>query len=722
MMNRKKRTTSTKETQHNRKMFGKWLLLIVLGVFIVIVGRFSYIAVSGTVESVNLSSQAKRLYTDNKTIKAKRGSILDTNGNPIAEDTSTYSIYAVLSKSQVGPNKKPLYVTNKEKTAKVLSKYLPISYKKALKTLNPSNSKTFQVEFGGAGNNISVSTKEKIEREKLSGINFVSSEARLYPNGTFASNLIGFAQQSKQKGTDSTQLSGVMGLEKMNNKKLSGTDGEQSLQKDKFGYQLPGSQVERPARDGSTIYTTIDQRLQTIMENVVGKVQSDTHSESMSATIMNAKTGAILATTQRPTFNSSTKKGLSKAWNNALVQDTFEPGSTMKVFTTAAAIDSGNFNANDTYESGTYEIDGKTIPDWKKEGWGVISYAKGFALSSNVAMAHLEQKMGAKTWKKYIDRFKLLKSTDSGLESESKGSIQFDYPIEQANTAFGQAVNVTAIQMLQGFTAIANNGQMVKPQFIKRVVNPNTGKTTFSMKTEKLGKPIKASTAKQVRGLMEDVVYKSYGIGSAFKLNGYKIAAKTGTAQVANSNGTGYLTGDNSYLYSVVGMAPSKNPKYIMYITMKKPKLKGDKTATELLDEIFGPVMKQALEQDKETSNSDINSSVEVPNLVGKDISDASKELGKNNVAVVTLGNGKKVTEQSETEGTKVLVGQRILLNTGGTITMPDLSGWSKNDVIKLASMLNINVKYTGNGFVSDQSISKGSPIRSDTTMTVNLK
>lgn len=722
MMNRKKRTTSTKETQHNRKMFGKWLLLIVLGVFIVIVGRFSYIAVSGTVESVNLSSQAKRLYTDNKTIKAKRGSILDTNGNPIAEDTSTYSIYAVLSKSQVGPNKKPLYVTNKEKTAKVLSKYLPISYKKALKTLNPSNSKTFQVEFGGAGNNISVSTKEKIEREKLSGINFVSSEARLYPNGTFASNLIGFAQQSKQKGTDSTQLSGVMGLEKMNNKKLSGTDGEQSLQKDKFGYQLPGSQVERPARDGSTIYTTIDQRLQTIMENVVGKVQSDTHSESMSATIMNAKTGAILATTQRPTFNSSTKKGLSKAWNNALVQDTFEPGSTMKVFTTAAAIDSGNFNANDTYESGTYEIDGKTIPDWKKEGWGVISYAKGFALSSNVAMAHLEQKMGAKTWKKYIDRFKLLKSTDSGLESESKGSIQFDYPIEQANTAFGQAVNVTAIQMLQGFTAIANNGQMVKPQFIKKVVNPNTGKTTFSMKTEKLGKPIKASTAKQVRGLMEDVVYKSYGIGSAFKLNGYKIAAKTGTAQVANSNGTGYLTGDNSYLYSVVGMAPSKKPKYIMYITMKKPKLKGDKTATELLDEIFGPVMKQALEQDKETSNSDINSSVEVPNLVGKDISDASKELGKNNVAVVTLGNGKKVTEQSETEGTKVLVGQRILLNTGGTITMPDLSGWSKNDVIKLTSMLNINVKYTGNGFVFDQSISKGSPIRSGTTMTVNLK
>ncbi|XRF77879.1 penicillin-binding transpeptidase domain-containing protein [Pediococcus acidilactici] len=229
-------------------------------------------------------------------------------------------------------------------------------------------------------------------------MNFVSSEARLYPNGVFASNLIGFAQQSQEKGSDTTQLSGVMGLEKMLNKQLTGTDGEKSLQKDKFGYQLPGSQVERPARDGSTVYTTLDQRLQTIMESTVSKVQSQAHPESIGATIMNAKTGAILATTQRPTFNASTKKGLSKAWNNGLVQDTYEPGSTMKIFTTAAAIDSGNFDPDEVYKSGTYEIDGQVVPDWKREGWGLISYEKGFALSSNVAMAHLEQRMAVSVW------------------------------------------------------------------------------------------------------------------------------------------------------------------------------------------------------------------------------------------------------------------------------------------------------------------------------------
>jgi Cell division protein FtsI/penicillin-binding protein 2 len=274
--------------------------------------------------------------------------------------------------------------------------------------------------------------------------------------------------------------------------------------------------------------------------------------------------------------------------------------------------------------------------------------------------------------------------------------------------------------MLQGFTAVANNGKMVKPQFIKKVVDPNTGKTTYKMKTKDVGRPIKASTAKKVRKLMEDVVYKPYGIGSNFKIKGYKIAAKTGTAQVANASG-GYSMGDDSYLYSVAGMAPAKNPKYIMYITMKKPVLK-DKTATQLLDEIFGPVMKQALEQDKETDKSKLDSSIEVPNLVGKDASEAKKELGKKNVAVVTLGNGQTVKEQSESAGSSILVGQRIILDTGGTITMPDLTGWSKNDVIKLANMFDIDVKYSGNGFVSGQSVAKGGPIKSGMTMTVSLK
>lgn len=709
----KKRTTGNSKTKQNQTMFGRWLLLIVCIVFGFIIVRFSYVSISKTIGNVNLSDQAKRLYTDNKTIKAQRGSILDQDGQPIAEDTSTYSVYAVLNKNQVGPapKKVPLYVTDKEKTARVLSKYLPLSYSKILKILNPTNSKAFQVEFGNAGKNLSVATKEKIESKHLSGINFVSSEARLYPNGVFASNLIGLSQTKQDKNSDVTQLNGIMGIERTFNNKLTGADGERSLQKDKFGYQLPGSQVERPAVNGETIYTTLDSRLQSIMETQVSKVEEITNANSMNATIINAKTGAILATTQRPTFNAATKKGLDKSWRDGLVQDTFEPGSTMKLFTVSSAVDSGHFNPDATYESGTYAIDGKIIPDWKRSGWGQITYKKGFALSSNVAMAHLERKMGAATWKKYIKRFRLLKSTNSGLPVESSGSMAFTYPIDQANTAFGQGINVTTMQMLQGFTAVANDGKMVKPQFIKKIINPNTGKTTYSMKTEDMGTPIKASSAKEVRNLMQDVVYKPYGIGQDFKIKGYRVAAKTGTAQVASSNGTGYLMGDNSYLYSVVGMVPAKQPKYIMYVTMKQPTLPGTQTPTQLLNQVFGPVMKQALEQDTTTAKDQLKTTVRMPNLIGEDAVNAKRDLGKQNVAATILGSGKEITQQSIDADTKIMVGQRVILLTNGQVLMPDLKGWSKNDVVNLAQLLNLPVQFKGSGFVTQQSMATGSTV-----------
>jgi len=230
----------------------------------------------------------------------------------------------------------------------------------------------------------------------------------------------------------------------------------------------------------------------------------------------------------------------------------------MKVFTMGAAIDSGNYNPNITVPTGEYKIGGKTVPDWNTSGWGNITYAKGFALSSNVAMAHLEQTMGAKTWLKYINRFGLRTSTNSELPNEQSGSIQFTYPIEQADTSFGQGIQVSALQMLRGFTAIANNGKMLQPYYVSKITNPNTGKTVFRGKTKVVGKPVTAKTSAAVLKHMQDVVYKSYGTGTAFKIDGYRIAAKTGTAHV--SIGSTYAVGDNSYLYSVVGMAPAKNP------------------------------------------------------------------------------------------------------------------------------------------------------------------
>lgn len=275
--------------------------------------------------------------------------------------------------------------------------------------------------------------------------------------------------------------------------------------------------------------------------------------------------------------------------------------------------------------------------------------------------------------------------------------------------------------MLQGFTAIANNGKMVKPQYIKKIVNSNTGKVTYRMKTKTVAHPISSSTAKEVRKLMQDVVYKSYGIGSDFKLSGYRVAAKTGTAQVVGSNGT-YLNTDDSYLYSVVGMVPASNPKYIMYITMKQPTLPATKTATQLLDEIFSPVMKQALGENSTTAKNQLTGKAKIANMVGETADTATKQLGKESIAATVLGTGNTVTRQSVAANTEMLAGQRVILVTSGQMQMPNMSGWSRNDVLKLTKLVGLQADFSGTGFVKSQSIKAGATIQSGQTLTVKLK
>lgn len=337
------------------------------------------------------------------------------------------------------------------------------------------------MEFGYAGTNISLTTKKKIEAAHLTGLNFVQQQARLYPNGVFASHLIG-----NVTATSKGQLVGTMGIEGAFNDLLKGTNGFKKISQDNNGYQIPSTkQKAKKVKNGDNVYTTIDNRLQTLLETQMTSLYGKTHAKSINAVLMNAKTGAIVAATQRPTFNPQTGKGLNSVWRNTLLQDAYEPGSTMKVFTMAASIDSGNYNGNATYQSGRYEVGGRIVPDWNTSGWGTITYNKGFALSSNVAMAHLEQQMGAKTWRQYIKKFKFLQSTHFGLPGEQSGSMAFSHTIEQADTAFGQGIQVTAMQMMQALSAIGNNGKMLKPYLIRKVVDPNTGKTIESNSKKK---------------------------------------------------------------------------------------------------------------------------------------------------------------------------------------------------------------------------------------------
>ncbi|MEJ6400801.1 penicillin-binding transpeptidase domain-containing protein [Nicoliella lavandulae] len=703
----------------NRKKYGVSLLWLSLFVFGVMIIRFSYVGIFKNVRDINLTSQAQNLYTQTSVLKSKRGTIYDANNQPIAEDTSTYSMYAVLDKNQKSVDGKPIYVNDKTKVAKVLSKYLPISYKKALKDLNPVNKKAFQVEFGSAGQNISLTTKQKIDAAHLRGINFIQQQSRLYPNGIFASHLIGIASPVTNNKTDSTNLVGQMGIEKAFNNYLTGTNGIKKVQNDVYGYQLPnGVKKDKPAKNGDNIYTTLDYRLQTLLETEMSTVYAQVHPSSMNAVLMNAKTGEILAATQRPTFNATNKEGISNIWRDTLVEDQYEPGSTMKIFTMAAAINSKNYNGNAYYQSGKYNIDGNIVPDWNPNGWGTITYNKGFALSSNVAMAHLEQNMGPSTWLDYVKRFQFLKSVNTGLDGEQAGSIQFRYPIEQANTAFGQGIQVTAMQVMRALSAVSNNGKMLEPRFITKIVNPTTNKVVKSYPKQVVGTPITADTAKQVREHMEDVVYKPYGIGADYKIPGYRVAVKTGTAQVSNGAG-GYASGDDSYLYSVAGMAPANDPKYVMYVTMKQPNLNGQKTASQYLAEVFNPVLKRALSEDSATA-SDSNS-VTMPSVISENVSTAKAKLNDAGLQATVIGNGDTVTKQSIVSGEKVFKNRKVLLLTNGSQTMMNLKGWSESDVAVYCQLTGLKLKASGEGSVSSQSIAAGKTIKSNDVLSIKF-
>lgn len=702
-----------------KNKLGAVLLVGIFGLlFFILVLRYSYIMITGHSDGQDLVMRANEKYLVQNNEQAERGKIYDRNGKILAEDVERYKVVAVVDKSAGKNGDKPRYVEDKKKTAKELSKIIDMKPEEIEKRLNQK--KAFQVEFGQKGTNLTYQDKQKLEKMDLPGITLYPETERFYPNGNFASHLIGMAQ----KNPDTGELKGALGVEKIFDSYLSGTKGALSYIQDIWGYIAPNTKNEKSPKRGDDVHLTIDSNVQIFVEEALDDMVKRYQPKDLFAVVMDAKTGEILAFSQRPTFNPETGEDFGKKWANDLYQNTYEPGSTFKSFGLAAAIQEGKFDPKKKYESGHRDIMGSRISDWNKTGWGEIPMSLGFTYSSNTLMMHLQDLVGADKMKSWYERFGFSKPTGGLFDGEAEGNIAWSNELQQKTSAFGQSTTVTPVQMIQAQSAFFNKGNMLKPWFVNSIKNPISQKTFYQGKKEIAGKPITASTASKVETELDKVVNSKKSHAMNYRVDGYDIEGKTGTAQVADEKSGGYVKGENPYFVSFIGDAPKKNPKVIVYAGMSLAQ-KNDQEAYEMgVSKAFKPIMENTLKYLNVGSKKDETKSAQyskVPNVTGQSTDKAKESLKSEDLQATVIGNGDNVKSQSIKAKKKLLPNSKVLLLTDGDITMPNMKGWTKDDVLAFQELTGINVTTKGSGYVTKQSVNNGTTLKDNSKVEIEL-
>lgn len=698
----------------NKNLTSKVFTLIFFLFLFLFTIRLGYLCLTGKVDNINLKSFADKRNTKKETLLASRGNIYDANSEILAQSINSYTIIAYLDESRSEGFKTPMHVVDKETTAEKLSTVINMSKEKILERLNK---KAYQVEFGSAGKGLTELQKEAIENLGLSGIGFITTHKRYYPNNTFLSYIIGYTTD------DDTTMKGEMGIEKSYNDIMTGVNGFVEYQKDLNGYKFPNSnEIRKEKVDGNDVYLTIDSNIQMSLETVTAKASSESNSDWMIAVVADAKTGKILGSATSPTFNPNTKE--ISNYLNPLVSYTYEPGSVMKTYSYMAAIENNPTwdTSNTTCYTAPYTIGDDVVSDWNKTGWGEISYKKGYTLSSNTCVANMI--------KNYLSKDKLMSfykkmgfgsTTGIDLPNEYAGKVKFKYDVEVVNAGFGQGITTTPIQQIKALTAIANNGIILKPYIVEKTVNSSTNEVTYKGKVKEEGRVCSTETIKKIRELMYGVVNSdsSETTGSAYKMDGYDLIGKTGTAQIANPKTGKYYTGKHDYITSFAGMYPKDNPEVIIYVAMQRSK------DTKVLQETVRTIVKDTAKYlgifDKTPEINREVSSYKFDNYKNREVLEVKNQLDSKNATYVIFGNGTKVIDQYPVKNTKVNTKDKVFIFTNDdVITMPDLTGYSFKDADAVLNKLGIKHECTFNGYVSYQSIEAGTIVTNDITVTLN--
>lgn len=682
----------------------KFIILVVAFLFVAIICKLSYVVLSDKVDGINLKDKSASISTVKKTLYADRGNIYDINGEELASTVNSYTVIAYLNSNKTN-------VSDKEKTAKELAPILNMTEEKLIELLNK---KLYQVELRPGGYGITEVVKARIEKLELPGIDFIkNSKKRYYNKSTFASYIIGYA-----KVLDDGKISGELGIEGYYDDILSGTNGyTKYLKYTSSNYKIPNTNEDtKKAKDGSDIYLTIDSSIQLIAEKAVSSMKEKFNTDWAVFTVMDAKTGAIVASATNPNFNPNDTNTI-KEYMNPLLSYQYEPGSVMKVFSFASSMEEGKYDGEETFKSGSYTLDdGTVIRDSERKGWGTISFDEGFARSSNVAATTLALRLGVDKLSEYYNNLGFGKKTGIELSNEAIGDIEMVYQSELATASFGQGVSVTAIQMLQALSAMTNDGTVIKPYIVDKVVDQN-GNITYQGERQVVKKVYSTNTVNKMHEIMKKVI----DINKYWQVNNVSIMGKTGTAQIASPKG-GYLTGTYDYIKSFAGIFPADDPKYIVYVAGKKPETNLGSWAKVITTAIEEIASYAKLTESK--SDADPSKIITLDNYISKYLDTTLEELKNKKIDVIILGNGKYIINQYPLKNKMLLSGEKLFLLTNDKeIKMENLKGWSLSEVKTYCNLIGLKLEYNGYGYVINQSIEENAILDvNNMTLTIELE
>ena len=706
-MKRKKKT-------RNKIKYSKVVILLSLFLFVIMILRVIELSTSKEIDGTNLQALASKRTTKTDIIEAKRGTIYSSDNEALAINVASYKIIAYLSEKRTDDKDNPQHVVDKEKTAKELSPILGISEEELLERLNKD---AYQTEFGSKGKGLSELVKTKIESLNLPGIDFIESYKRYYPKGQFLSYTLGYAKSSDDEDNN---IVGEMGIEKYYDKILKGKDGKVTYQKDLRGYKIVDTpEVREDAIEGKDIYLTIDSNIQFFIEQSLNKSLTEYGYDWFTMIVADAKTGAILGMANSPSFDPN-KRDISNYVDYTITG--YEPGSTMKTFTYMAAMENGVYDGNETYKSGVYNTtDGTEIGDWNRNGWGVISYDKGYALSSNVGVINLiNRHMNAAMLRQYFKKLGFGQKTGIALPNEMSGFLNFKYETEIYNAGFGQGITTTPIQNIQALTPLTNDGMLVKPYLIEKMVNPTTKEVVYKGKKEEIERVANTETVQKMISLMDATVNEVGNTGSGYRIDSHELIGKTGTAQIANEKGSGYLNGKADIISSFSGIYPKSNPKIIIYASVKRPAGGSQKPISNAIKEVVNNVGKYLGTEESTITDNIIE--YELPSFINKNIDKVKTTLSNNSMNYRVYGNGNKVIKQYPKKGEKITNKDIVYLITNDSkYTVPNVVGLSSKEANALLEMLGLKVKLEGSGYVNGQSISENTEISEGMEITLTL-